>query len=80
MAQQGLVFGFRTEDLALDSEGRIRILDPQVAQAVAAALRARPDDDNDDDDEGGRLAANNCHGGNCAAGCGSGPVMKEEKG
>ncbi|WP_017242444.1 hypothetical protein [Streptomyces sp. SS] len=78
MAKDGLVFGFRTEDLALDGDGRVRILDPQVARAVAAALRARPDDDNDDDEDG-RLAANNCHGGNCAAGCGSGPVMKEEK-
>ncbi|MFB7464284.1 hypothetical protein ACFCZ1_12420 [Streptomyces sp. NPDC056224] len=64
MATQGPIFGFRTEDLTLDSDGQVRILDPQLARAVAAALAAQPDAEIRD-------AANNCHGGNCAKGCGS---------
>lgn len=71
MAKQGPIFGFRTEDLALDDAGQVRILDPQVARAVTAVLKARSDE------EDSLMAANNCHGGNCAAGCGSRP--KEEK-
>lgn len=66
MANQGPTFVFRTQDLTLESDGQVRILDPQLARSVAAAMAAEPDME-----VRGEPTTNNCHGGNCAKGCGS---------
>jgi hypothetical protein len=73
VANQGLTLAIRVEDLALDEEGRVTIQDPQVAKAVAAATETRRPRALDDQ------VTNNCHGGNCAAGCGTKPQKPKPK-
>ncbi|WSQ14994.1 hypothetical protein OG604_48890 [Streptomyces sp. NBC_01231] len=65
MANQGRTFTIRVEDLALDHEGRVTILDPQLAQSMAAAMVEPPDET-----AGLWDTTNNCNGGNCVKGCG----------
>jgi len=53
----------RLEDVELDEEGNVTIMNPDVARMVAAAAGGGVS----------QAATNNCHGGNCAAGCGVKP-------
>ncbi|MGA5821476.1 hypothetical protein ACPC54_26830 [Kitasatospora sp. NPDC094028] len=64
MANQAPTFAFRTEDLTVDSDGKVRIQDPDLSRAVTAAMAAQPN-------PAQQPTANNCHGGNCAKGCGT---------
>ncbi len=64
MTNPGVTLGVRVADLSLDEQGRVVIDDPQVADMVAAAGGSGPDVE---------MRANNCHGGNCARGCGAKP-------
>ncbi|WP_327674931.1 hypothetical protein [Kitasatospora sp. NBC_00458] len=64
MASQGPTFAISTSDLTLDEEGRVHIQNPQLAESVAAAMASAPN-------VASRPSTNNCHGGNCAKGCGS---------
>ncbi|MDC0672446.1 hypothetical protein [Nannocystis radixulma] len=63
MADQKLMITLQVADLALDEEGRVIIRNPAIAEQVAAAMKRA------ELDEGLAPRVNNCHGGNCAAGC-----------
>ncbi|MBZ5710139.1 hypothetical protein [Nannocystis pusilla] len=64
MADQKLMITIQVADLALDEEGRVIIRNPAIAEQVAAAMRLTGLED-----ELTPRVVNNCHGGNCAAGC-----------
>ncbi len=67
MADDGLTIALRVADLSLDEEGRVTIRDPQMAELITAAMErqsAAPIQ---------AAVTNNCHGGNCVAGCGTKP-------
>ncbi|MEU8395416.1 hypothetical protein AB0C28_09505 [Nonomuraea sp. NPDC048892] len=56
----------RAEHVSVDDEGRVTIADPQTAKALQElALQARL---TPNPGHGGHVT-NNCHGGNCSAGC-----------
>ncbi|MED7954928.1 MULTISPECIES: hypothetical protein [unclassified Streptomyces] len=63
MASQGPTFAISTADLTLDDEGRVHIQNPELAESVVAAMASSPN-------ASARATTNNCHGGNCAKGCG----------
>ncbi|WAS91807.1 hypothetical protein [Nannocystis punicea] len=63
MADQGLMISIQVADLALDEEGKVIIRNPAIAEQVAAAMKRAETDDTP------TPRVNNCHGGNCAAGC-----------
>lgn len=67
MADDGLTIALRVADLSLDDEGKVIIRDPQMAELITAAMERQSTGPI------AAAAANNCHGGNCAAGCGVKP-------
>ncbi|MGW6916905.1 hypothetical protein ACWGB8_24220 [Kitasatospora sp. NPDC054939] len=63
MASEKPTFAIRGDDLTLDDEGRVHIADPELARSVANVLAFTPHPGSSG------TTVNNCHGGNCSAGC-----------
>lgn len=61
MTESDVTFGVRISDLSLDDEGNVVVSNDAVARALSNAIG----------EPVGTANTNNCHGGNCAKGCGT---------